>query len=171
MVVNQEKLVCLAALNNAQWCHLVCQANRALGQFNDQAWHSIDEVPNYYPNIITLTPNCSLETVQAIAQQIQGRVSSKDSFNNLPLTQLGFKKLFDAQWLLAPVTVSRSLSYQLIRDTQQLEEWERAWSRAPKSGLFNQTILNNPAIRFVGIYNHHELVAGGIINKSKGGLV
>jgi hypothetical protein len=168
--LDTEKLIYVAAVNNAEWCHIVCQANGANGQFNDQVWHSTHKVPDYYPNIITLSAACSLETVQAITQKIAGKVAIKDSFNTLPFAPLGFKKLFDAQWLLGPTTNNRKLDYQLVNDINQLKQWETAWDGALSNSPFGYSVRKHPSILFVAIYQDNQILAGSIINKSAGAV-
>lgn len=45
----------LALRNNAEWCDLVCRSHGQLGQFHDSAWVDYGPVPEFYPNIISLT--------------------------------------------------------------------------------------------------------------------
>lgn len=167
-MVNKDKLLALAAMNNAQWCASVCQANGVAGQFTDQVWYAPGEVPVFYPNIITLKAKCRLETVRPIIQQMGGSLSIKDSFNTLALASLGLVKLFDAQWLLAPAYVQAKGRYQLVTDANQLTQWTAAWCRTPSKSPVNPALLHQASIHFVAIYEEDCLVAGGIINRSEG---
>ncbi|MFD1143574.1 hypothetical protein ACFQ4C_20775 [Larkinella insperata] len=161
-------LVELAAHNNAEWCDIVCKANGAPGHFDNSLWHSVHEVPRYYPNIVSLNPNCSLEKIHPLLQQIPGKISIKDSYNALDLAVLGFTKLFDAQWLLAPEPGNPPLDYQLITNVPELIQWEIAWGSGAVSGIFKQEILSNESVRFIAIYQKDQLVAGAVAHKSEG---
>jgi hypothetical protein len=120
-----NKFVELAAANNAKWCSIVCQANGALGEFRDQTWSSIFEVPMYYPNIVTLKANCDLQVVESIAELIQDKVSIKDSFDRLQFSESKYKKLFDGKWFLSSLTPVKCQRYRVVKTLHEMDKWEK----------------------------------------------
>lgn len=156
-----------AALNNAEWCSIVCEANGASGNIGEDLWSTIHPVPKYYGNIVTLREALHVEKIKCIVDEIPGKTGVKDSFNDLDLTSLGFGKLFDAKWVLAPANVTSPLDYVVVKDIHQLAVWEAAWHGGEGLGIFKDRILKNPAVQFIAIYDGDAIVAGAILNKSK----
>lgn len=165
---NKDKLVALAALNNAHWCASVCQANNVASHFTDHAWYALGEVPIFYPNIVTLNGKCRLEIVRSITQQLGGSLSIKDSYSTLALASLGFVRLFDAQWLLAPTSIQVRGRYQVVSNADQLTQWTAAWCQTGSKSPFNSALLHQESVYMIGIYDGDRIIAGGIVNKSKG---
>lgn len=165
--MDSNQLIRSAALNNAEWCNIVCAGNRAPGDITGDLWSTIYPVPRYYGNIVTLTEKVSEDDIKPIVDQLSGRVGVKDSFGTLELTQWGFHKLFDAQWVLAPEHGVGPFDHVIINTAEQLAEWEIAWNGGEALGIFNMSILNNPLVQFVAIYCREMIVAGAIINRSE----
>src|SRR5690349_13349736 len=88
-----------AALNNAQWCDLICRSHGARTRFDDVAWTSSTRTPPYYPDAVTLIPDLSVPDLLARIDSSAG-CSIKDSFASLNLTEHGFRLLFEAQWIV-----------------------------------------------------------------------
>ena len=65
-------------------------------------WTSHDPPPPYYSNAMTLTSSgieAQVATLQALAAALDRPWSVKDSFSALDLSPLGFRSLFDAEWI------------------------------------------------------------------------
>jgi glutathione S-transferase len=93
-----------AARNNAEWCDAVYRSHGRSGIFNEAIWFSRAKPIRFYANAITLAgPDRAAEQLRCIqdlvADRIQRPWAVKDSFSTLDLTALGFRVLFDAEWI------------------------------------------------------------------------
>ncbi|MCF2502038.1 hypothetical protein L0663_01495 [Dyadobacter sp. CY107] len=167
MVLN-NKLVELAAANNAKLCNIVCQANGAPGVFRDQTWSCIFEVPMYYSNIVTLKASCDFQMVESIAQSIRGKVPIKDSFDTLQLPKSKYDKLFDAKWFVASLTLVKRRRYRVVETMYEINKWEKAMSDSAVAGIFNYKVLTHPAVRIIAIHRGEEIVSGCVLTRSEG---
>jgi hypothetical protein len=52
----------MAALNNAEWCDVVCRSHGAQTWFDDDAWTSPTRTPPYYLDAVTLVPDLPFPT-------------------------------------------------------------------------------------------------------------
>lgn len=166
MGLTTSQLLESAALANAQWCDVVCLANDAAGTFETGLWSCIGPVPKYYPHVITLQADCSLSNVLDKLKRVPKGGSIKDSFANLSLTSAGYRKLFDAQWVLAPPVVSPPLAFQIIEEIDSFRMWETAWSQGTLRGFFNENLLAHPSVRFIAVEQAGTIIAGAIANRS-----
>lgn len=90
-----------AVLNNVAWCGMVCAAHGINPYFKENLWGLHSKAPTFYPEIITTSRNATIEEVKSFIEN--GEVSSiKDSFANLNLIPIGFKILFEAEWIFHP---------------------------------------------------------------------
>src|SRR5262245_44037080 len=92
-----------AIRNNAAWCDAVCGAYGAVASVEGCIWITRAATPSFYPNAITLNGSAE-EQLVVIKRLIAGRRmpekwALKDSFAALDLTALGFRQLFEAEWI------------------------------------------------------------------------
>ena len=167
-----------AAYNNAVWCDAVCSTHSGPGEFARDHWLSRHAVPDYYPDLVTLTG--AADAVQqtgalaALMGEAPGRsLSVKDSFGCLNLGALGFAPLFDAEWLLASELEALgsdeadNVRWVSINDDADLARWEQAWRPSAGSGklrMFRPDLLSRPGIRFVYGLVEDAPVGGGILS-------
>jgi len=167
--------VASAVFNNAAWCDAVCRSHGRPGKFSGALWLNHAEVPRFYPNAVTLTPEGGAQQVEAIsALGLPGHWGVKDSFATLDLAPLGFSELFSAQWIhFAPErrapTHSGGARWVRVRDTAALATWEAAWSGQPGSAgpdpshaVFRPGLLDDASTAFLAAYHEDALVAGAI---------
>ena len=172
--------VSLAAANNAAWCDVVCQGHGLDGSFYRDYWIQDELVVPLYPNFITLTAGGVDTQLAAIEAALNtGRPSRwfvKDSFNQLPLQELGFSVLFDAEWfVLAPpdVNTSREVLTHRAQTDDELRQWESAWGQTPADWpygdrVFAPALLSDPRVAFLFEKHHDKIVAGLIANEASG---
>ena len=178
----KRSITALAAHNNALWCDAVCRAHGRPGEFHDTLWLTRLGVPRFYPDAVTIA---GAEAAPAQMEAIAALVGSarqrewfvKDSFQSLDLGPLGFKPLFDAEWVALrgpPADVDRS-QYRWTRVTSEagLIAWEQAWAgqevnaaaiSAPR--IFMPGLLADPNVVFVAIQRDNGIVGGGILNRA-----
>ena len=89
----------VAAVNNAEWCDVVCETQGAQTRVDADAWTSRTRTPPGYPDAVTLVPRLSVPELLARIDTSVG-CSIKDSCASLDLTGYGFRVLFDAQWIV-----------------------------------------------------------------------
>ncbi|HEX5751066.1 MAG TPA: hypothetical protein VFZ09_32870 [Archangium sp.] len=168
--------VIAAAFNNARWCDAVCRTHGHPGELTDALWLNRAQVPPFYPNVVTLTPEGQTRQLEAIsALELPGRWGVKDSFAALDLAPLGFEELFSAQWLhysperMAP-TRTGGARWVEIRDMAALTAWEAAWrgQPSPSHAVFRPGLLEDLDVKILAAYHEDTLVAGAIAYRADG---
>lgn len=173
-----------AAYNNAMLCDAVCGAHRLAGEFAPGIWINRHQVPQFYPNAVTLSDEADSASMlrsvsELIASKVAGRLSIKDSFSALNLASLGFDVLFTAQWIYRPASMALSRSpidgvrWVKIETPNDLMRWEDAWrgesntkSTSSRSRIFMPPLLDDPALAVIAAYRDEKIVAGVIANRS-----
>lgn len=176
-----ETRVKQAIHNNAQWCDVVCRAHGRPGEFFEEIWINRAPLPRFYPNAQTLAEGNSrqLNLVQELIDQgLPSGWAVKDSFASLDLTACGFTVLFDAQWIylaqerLAAVRSDSApeLRWEMVRASQTLAEWERAWCEANydtnRARVYLPVLLEDRDVAILAARRGDRIVAGAIGNKS-----
>ena len=140
----------MAAVNNAEWCDLVCETHGAQTRFDADAWTSRTRTPPGYPDAVTLVPHPSVPELLARIDTSVG-CSIKDSFASLDLTGYGFRVLFDAQWIVhrgtAVPPTPDDASWEVVHDRVGLAAWEQAWrGNDGPPGVFRAELLDHDAV-------------------------
>jgi hypothetical protein len=179
-----DDLLQRAARNNAEWCDAVCRAHGRPGEFREVMWINRHGTPRFYPNLVTLAatadPDTYVEGVrELVAAGVPGDCGVKDSFAALDLAPLGFRLLFDAQWIAraasAPGVADAmpGVRWLKVERARELADWESAWAGVPvdpKSSslarVFLPTLLADDDVAFIAAYQGHRLVAGAIANRA-----
>ena len=167
-----------AARNNAAWCDAVCSAHGGLGEFFDAYWLTRAPAPPYHPNLVTLDPG--LEPAMAAVRELDhSRPSAswavKDSFAVLPLAQLGFRLLFEAEWIVRLARSGgsrrRSLGNRCFRveSESSLSTWEAAWGESlGRPRIFLPALLRRSDIAILAAVDGvGAIAAGAIANRSE----
>jgi len=177
-----EVLVRQAAYNNAMWCDAVRSTYSGPGEFHPSSWLNRHGVPQYYPDLVTLTGmegvSAQTEALATLLQQApHDSRSVKDSFNCLDLQAFGFTQLFSAEWLWAAalgtigLKESEDVKWVGITDDADLARWEQAWRLPANSGrtrIFRSNLLSKPAIWFVYGLVDGVPVGGGVLFAAAG---
>lgn len=160
----------IAALNNAEWCDLVCRSHGAETQFGDDAWTSPTRSPTYYPDAVTLVPDLSVPDLLSRIDA-SGGCSIKDSFASLDLTGHGFRVLFNAQWIVCtrtpPMPKEVGASWEVVRDVDGFVRWVEAWRRenGPQDVL-RAELLDHDSVAVLAARVGDRVLAGAIFNRS-----
>lgn len=87
-----------AVLNNVVWCGIVCDTHGISQTSKENVWGLMSKAPAFYPDIVTSNKEV---TEDEIIDFIGSReiFSIKDSYANLDLSPIGFKILFEAEWI------------------------------------------------------------------------
>lgn len=159
-----------AAMNNAQWCDLVCRTHAIAGTFDDDAWTSPARTPPFYPDAVTLVPDVSVPDLLSRIDSSPG-CSIKDSFASLDLTSFGFVVLFDAEWIVRRAspgrTSSADLAWGVVSDPESFALWERAWrGQDGPANVLRPDLLNHDAVTVLAGSGGLDIVAGAVLNHS-----
>jgi hypothetical protein len=175
-VSEQVALARLAARNNAEWCHLVCQSHGVVGQFRPQAWTSATRTPAYYPDAVTLDGSATASALRPWIDTSTPGCSVKDSFAQLDLTALGLEVLVEAEWVHRPAegpvpAVPDSLRWRRVLTAGALDQWQEAWGGEPApGGVFRPVLLARDSIAVLAGYDGDRIAAGAIANRSAGAV-
>jgi hypothetical protein len=166
-----------AAGNNAAWCHAVCKAHGGEGEWGEGWWRNRLPSPLFYPNLVTLTPGPAEAQVAAVRELLRaglpGEFGVKDSFGALDLSPLGFRVLFEAEWLGRPAggPEAPEASVRRVTTEAELAAWEAGWQGgASGPRLFLPKLLEDPEIAFLGVWDGGGVVAGLAVNRSRRGF-
>ena len=160
----------IAALNNAEWCDVICRSHGARTRMDDVAWTSSIRTPPYYPDAVTLVPDLSVPDLLARIDSAAG-CSIKDSFASLNLATYGFRVLFDAQWIVFPDTwrlpETGGPDWELVRDLEDFSMWVEAWRGAEgPTGVLRSDVLAHDSVAVLAARSVDRIVAGAIATYS-----
>lgn len=168
----------LAARNNALWCDAVCRAHGGDTMLTEHIWFNRVNSPPFYPNVDTLTKDGRAEQMGVIQSLLDSPLSAgwgvKDSFCTLDLAPLGFRQLFEAEWLWRdPEPAQKNplpeVGWTAIRTPAELTRWEAAWRGPdgdPTLNIFLPALLDNPQSTFLAATRAGEIVAGVVATRT-----
>ena len=161
----------VAAVNNAEWCHTMCQSHGLQAGFDDDAWTCSARTPLYYPDVVTLVPNPSVPHLLSRIDTSVG-CSIKDSLASLDLNSYGFRVLLDAQWIIRTCKGPQhpegaNQCWGLVRNLDDLASWEQAWRRGDgPADTFRSELLDNDSVAILAARAGDRIVAGAVLNRS-----
>ena len=159
-----------AAVNNAEWCDLVCRSHGASTRLDGDAWTSETRTPAFYPDAVTLAPDPSVPDLLSRIDTSAG-CSIKDSFASLDLTADGFRVLFDAEWIVRTSAARPSEGagprWERVRTPGGLATWEQAWRGGDgPAGVFRAELLDHDSVAVLAARIGELVVAGAVLNRS-----
>lgn len=170
-----------AIKNNAKWCDLITKGHGKPGDFESGLWRNTNQVPLFYPNIITLDQKTSeaqkdiIDTITSINPKDNWAI--KDSYARLELEGDGFFELFESHWFYRsseidlPNISAENFQIVKIETDSDLLRWEKAWSKyqpiTPVEGsIFPKSILSKPDVVVLASIRGDEFISGLIANKT-----
>ncbi len=179
-------LLSAAVFNNAVWCDAVCQALGCDTDFVDDLWINSGTSPPFYPNAISLTRDGSDAQGRRIREMVQAGLpdgwTEKDAFETLNLAEIGFRILFEAEWIgLRPETAvvgdgPPDLEWRPVTTDAGLAAWEAAWRSAQAkspaesvSRIFMPDLLDDPDIVLLGASGQGGTAAVVVASRSDDG--
>jgi len=139
-----------AVLNNIAWCEVVCHTHGIDCVWRQNLWGMHTEAPPFYPEVITVNKEASLEDVKHFIEN--GNVRSiKDSYAHLDFSPFGFKKIFDAEWICYPPDSSiedPQTNWRAIKYVQDLAKW---MSQSGLVGVIKPSLLEYENVRIFSI--------------------
>ena len=179
-------LIPAAVFNNAVWCDAVCQALGCDTDFVDDLWINSGTSPPFYPNAISLTRDGSESQSRRIREMVQAGLpdgwTEKDAYETLNLAELGFRILFEAEWIGMPpgkalaTAAPSDVAWQPVISDAGLVAWEAAWrsaqTRPPGETfprIFMPDLLDDPDIVLLEAHREGGIVAVVVANRSDDG--
>jgi hypothetical protein len=156
-----------AALNNAEWCDLVCRMHGVVTTFRADAWVTATRSPPGYPDAVTLHRSAVPDDVLMRIDTSTG-CSVKDSFVSLDLSGNGFEVLFDAEWIHRPALTYDAVGALRWRVVETVDEL-RGWATAHGGGaVFRPGLLDDPSVAVLVATDAGDSVAAGAVgNRSR----
>jgi hypothetical protein len=160
------------------WYEAIFRVHGLASEIANGMWTSRGTAPPYYSNAVTLAASgkaAQMATLQELGTAIARPWSVKDSFSILDLTPLGFRPLFDAEWIWRPPLASSAgpgrpdVKWRRVQTPAELERWEGAWNEngsPADSRVFLPALLANEAIALFGAYRGQAVAAGCAANRS-----
>jgi hypothetical protein len=150
----------------------MCTLAGTSSQFSDDTWTSSSRPPPLFPDAVTLLPSPSVPGLMSRIDPAPG-ASIKDSFAALDLEPLGFRVLFDAQWIVRPPPIpcgnETGATWSAVRDEAMLGAWNEAWSGTHgTSTRVAPAILARDEIALGARFERGAVAAGAILNRSDG---
>jgi hypothetical protein len=173
--MNRQSLICVR--NSLHWYDAIFRTHGQSGTITDGMWTSRDRPPPYYSNAMTLTSSdivAQMATLQGLAAVLDRPWSVKDSFSALDLSPLGFRSIFEAEWIWTDdpdvTTPDRGVAvWRPVTTPTELQRWEAAW-RANGSPtdrpVFMPELLGDTTIAIFAGYRGDDIVAGCAANRS-----
>jgi hypothetical protein len=170
-------LIDRAVRNNAEWCARISALHGSSDLFSYAAWVNQRPAPPYYPNVVTLRPDCVSAQMDAIAdlKHLPMGWGVKDSYRTLDLAPLGFRAAIQGRWVHhnTPLQTQDHFDWRVVDTPLSLAQWETAWGGAGHRAhrrIFLPDILEDASITLFGGHSEGRLEAGAIINVA-GGVV
>jgi len=164
-----SQLQSIAALNNAEWCDLVCRTHGLAPTMGDDAWTSDARTPPYYPDAVTLVPRLSVAGLLDRVKASAG-CSIKDSFASLDLSAAGFRVLFDAEWIeRPPAAIAQTATtppWEVVSNPEMFALWEQAWRGLGARDVLRVDLLGHPSVKVLAAMAGERVVAGAVLNRS-----
>lgn len=181
-----KDLITAAVFNNAVWCDAVCQALGCDTDFVDDLWINSGTSPPFYPNAISLTRDGSDAQARRIREMVQAGLpdgwTEKDAFETLNLAELGFRVLFEAEWIgLSPdaalsAAAPPNVAWTPATTDAGLVAWEAVWRSAQTkspgeslSRIFMPDLLDDPDIVLLAANGPAGIAAVVVANRSDDG--
>jgi len=158
----------IAALNNAHWCAAVCHSHEIPNILGERIWTSLRPSPPFYPDAVTLHPEAGIGDLDLR----RGGFAVKDSFAGADLGPHGFVELFTAQWIQRPAGApipAAGLRVEPVVTAAGLTLWGDAWGQGADD-IFRPTLLTDPAVRVLGLFDDASIAGGAVLNQSAGAV-
>ncbi|TYP74861.1 hypothetical protein [Paenibacillus methanolicus] len=120
----------IAVQNNIAWCAAVCDLYGVAHNPEEQLWGTLAPAPPFYPDLITATADATTEDVRRwlTTRDINGL---KDSYAKLDMAKLGFRLLFEAEWIMHEPSADLRASvdepaWTIVANERELARWAAA---------------------------------------------
>jgi hypothetical protein len=167
----------ICASNNVDWYRAVLATHGLNGNVANDVFQCHGRVPPYYSNAVAFLPGditAQLQTIEALAANLNRQFTVNDCFARLPLETLGFRTLFDAQWIWRAPGMTGDWSvrppWRRVTCAQDLANWETAWRKfgSPISEtVFLPDLLENPVVALFAAHANDKITGVCAANRSE----
>ncbi|MFZ1991522.1 MAG: hypothetical protein WAW96_17335 [Alphaproteobacteria bacterium] len=167
----------ICAANSVDWYRAILATHGLVGNIESGVFVCTGKVPPYYSNASTFVledAGAQMRVITALAKNLIRPFSINDCYARLPLDRLGFRKLFDAQWIWHDTELNatgRAASpWRRITTAEELKAWEVAWrALGSPTGepVFLPPLLQNPAVAIFAAHKGANIVAVCAANRSE----
>lgn len=163
-------------LNNVDWYRSISRAHGLASAVEDGVWTCRVSMPPYHSNAVTVSRtgvDGQLAVVRDLTDALEGPFTVKDSHSVLDLAPLGFRILFDAEWIrLAPgaVCAGDAEGWRRLVTPDDLRRFEDAWrahGSPTTSPVFVPALLADESVAVLAAEREGEIVAGVAANRSE----
>jgi hypothetical protein len=135
-------------------------------------------MPPYHSNAVTVSPSgidAQLDHVGNLVDTVGHAFTVKDSHSLLDLALLGFRVLFDAEWIrleraaATPAVDSAAAGWRRLTTPEDLERFEDAWrahGSPATTRVFVSALLADESVAFLAAEREGEIAAGVVANRS-----
>jgi hypothetical protein len=179
MEINVKDKIQQAIYNNNGLYEAIFANHQIKFKQTDFIRYSLEQTPPLYSNLVTISKDWKPDDIFGnidirYENEKWDEWSVKDSFGVLDLSEYGFTKLFEAQWIyleaekFKPYGTNGSLHYEIVTTENVLSAWRIAWDSDEQLGkeIFNPKLLNNPKVYFVAGYDGKQIVSGCFVNRT-----
>jgi len=176
MTERSEPKAQLCASNNVDWYGAVLATHGLKGQAVDGVFCCSGRVPPYYSNAVAYRPmdaNAQLKVIKALAAELDRPFTVNDGYARLDLAPLGFRVLFEAQWIWRDAAEMQSApmrsSWQRVAGARELAQWQEAWrafGSPTDRPVFLSSLLENPSIAIFVAREEGKIIGVFAANRS-----
>ena len=164
--------------NNVDWYGSVTRAHGLEGAIEHGVWTCRTSMPPYYSNAVTASASgidAQLAHLHDLVDAVGHPFTVKDSHALLDLAPLGFRVLFEAQWIrLAHDAMTRggadaAAGWRRLTTPEELARFEDAWrahGSPATTRVFVPALLADESLTFLAAERGGEIVAGVAANRS-----
>jgi hypothetical protein len=163
-------------LDNVGWYRSIARAHGLPGAIEQGTWTCRATMPPYFSNAVTVTHvdvGAQRAHAQTLADEIPWPFTIKDSYAALDLAPLGFRVLFEAQWIRlehddAVPRDEPPARWLRLTTPDALERWEAAWRAAGSpatSPVFVPALLADESVVVLAADRDGEIAAGAIATR------
>lgn len=170
----------LAIRNNNDLYREIFESRDTISVLSPTIWYSLEKTPPLYTNLVTVSEKWKPDDIfteidRKYEEEKWEEWSVKDSFSSMDLTEYGFAKLFEAQWIylkklkFMPKVSDENLSYRIIENESDLAKWRITWDSNETLGerIFSPKLLNNPRVFFIAGDDGKKNVSGCLVNQTE----
>jgi len=165
-------------LNNVDLYRSVARAHGIEGAIEHGVWTCRASMPPYYSNAVTVSPSridAQIAHVRNLVDTVGHAFTVKDSHSLLDLAPLGFRVLFDAEWIrlegavATPAVNGAAAGWRRLTTPEELERFEDAWrahGSPATTRVFVPALLADESVAFLAAEREGEIAAGVVANRS-----
>jgi len=164
--------------NNVDWYRSVARAHGLEGAIEHGVWTCRSSMPPYHSNAVTVSPSgmeAQVSHVRDLVEAVGHPFTVKDSHAHLDLAPLGFRSLFDAEWIrlehdaLTHAGGLPATGWRRLTTPEELVRFEDGWrahGSPATTRVFLPALLADESVAFLTVEREGAILAGVVANRS-----